>query len=125
MEPLEPFVRGATRAALDQADDPFEAMVRISKEREQHAFGGGFLFSHPKDDPDRYTAQVERCYYHDVLKANGAEHLTAIFCAFDANWIEAIDPAKDGFEFERPTTLGTGGPNCPFRFRRMTMQATD
>ena len=120
VEPTEPFVRSATRSMLDGAPDPFAAMVELTKAREEHAFGAGFVFSHPDDGPDRYTAQVERCFYHDVLKLNDLERLTPIFCAFDANWIDAIDRARDGFEFERPTTIGTGGPNCPFRFRRVS-----
>lgn len=120
IEPMEPFVRGATRAMLDRAEDPFAAMVKLTRDREEHAFGAGFVFSHPDDDPDRYTAQVERCFYHRVLKANDVERLIPIFCALDANWIDAIDPDRDGFQLERPTTIGTGGPNCPFRFRRVT-----
>jgi len=97
-------------------------MVDLTKDREEHAFGAGFVFTHPDDDADRYTAEVERCFYHDVLKANRAARLTQISCAFDSNCIGAIDPARDGFEFERPTTIGTGGPNCPFRFRRTAAQ---
>lgn len=119
VEPMERFVRTATRSMLDAAADPFTTMVALTRDREQHAFGEGFVFTHPEDDPDRYTAQVERCFYHEVLKANGAERLTPIFCAFDSNWIEAIDPSRDGFEFDGPTTIGTGGPNYPFRFRRV------
>jgi L-2-amino-thiazoline-4-carboxylic acid hydrolase-like protein len=123
VEPLEPFVRHATRSVLDEATDPFAAIVLLTKDREQQAFGTGFVFTHPEDDDDQYTAQVERCYYHDVLKANGAEQLTPIFCAFDSNWIDAIDTDCDEFQFERPTTIGTGGPNCPFRFRRHPRRA--
>lgn len=125
VEPLEPFVRTATRSLLDEAADPFAAMVELTRAREQRAFGAGFLFTHPDDDHERYTAQVERCYYHQVLAANDAVQLTPIFCAFDANWIDAIDPECDGFEFERPTTIGTGGPNCPFQFRRIAVRRLD
>ncbi|MGD0456027.1 MAG: L-2-amino-thiazoline-4-carboxylic acid hydrolase [Solirubrobacteraceae bacterium] len=123
VEPLEPFVRDATRSVLDQAPDPFAAMVALTRDREHQAFGAGFEFTHPDDDPERFTSQVERCFYHDVLRANGAERLTAVFCSFDANWIDAIDSDRDGFEFERPTTIGTGGPCCPFRFRRTSRTA--
>src|SRR5262245_48143331 len=118
VEPLRATVQEATTAALDGAPDPFTAMVNISRQRERDAFGAGFTFTHPHDDDRRYTAQVERCYYHDVLAANEAAHLTPVLCAFDANWIDAIDPDRHGFAFERPTTIGTGGPHCPFRFRR-------
>jgi hypothetical protein len=118
VELLEPYVQTATRDLLDGARDPFAAMVQPTKDKEQHAFGAGFEFTHPDEDQDRYTARVERCYYHEVLNANGAGKLTRIFCSFDANWIDAINPDLDGFQFERPTTIGAGGPNCPFRFRR-------
>ncbi|MBV9424745.1 MAG: L-2-amino-thiazoline-4-carboxylic acid hydrolase [Solirubrobacterales bacterium] len=118
VQPLEPFVRTATRTMLDQATDPFATMVALTRDREQQSFGAGFAFTHPEDDPEQFTSQVERCFYHDVLRANDAEKLTPVFCAFDANWIDAIDPDRDGFEFERPTTIGTGGSCCPFRFRR-------
>jgi L-2-amino-thiazoline-4-carboxylic acid hydrolase len=121
--PLEPFVRTATRSVLDEAEDPFAAMVALTRDREQQAFGEGFEFTHPDDDPEHFTSQVERCFYHDVLRASGAGRLTPTFCAFDANWIDAIDPERDGFEFERPTTIGTGGPSCPFRFRRTSRGA--
>jgi hypothetical protein len=119
VEPMQPFVYAATRAALDGAADPFATMVGVSKDRERDVFGVGFGFSHPDDDRDRYTAEVTRCYYHDVLSANGAGQLTPIFCAFDSNWINAIEAERDGLEFERPTTIGTGGDSCPFRFRRI------
>jgi hypothetical protein len=39
-------------------------------------------------------------------------------CAFDKAWIEAIDPARQGFRFDRATTIGYGGSYCPFRFTR-------
>jgi L-2-amino-thiazoline-4-carboxylic acid hydrolase len=118
VEPLQRFVRDATRSVLDNAQDPFTAMVALTRDRETQAFGAGFEFTHPENGPQAFTSQVERCFYHDVLEANGADRLTPIFCAFDANWINAIDPDHDGFAFERPTTIGTGGPCCPFRFRR-------
>ena len=123
VEPLRSSVKAVTKAALDAVADPFAAMVDITRQRERHAFGAGFVFTHPQDDPDHYVAQVERCYYHQVLSANGAQQLTPVFCAFDANWIDAIDPGRHGFSFERPTTIGTGGSNCPFRFRRTSPES--
>ncbi|MET8155948.1 L-2-amino-thiazoline-4-carboxylic acid hydrolase [Sphaerisporangium sp. NPDC005289] len=125
VEPMRGTVQQATAAALDTAADPFAAMVEISRLRERYAFGAGFTFTHPRDDDGHYVAQVERCYYHDILSANGAAHLTPVFCAFDANWIDVIDPERHGFAFDRPTTIGTGDQNCPFRFRRTNTPAED
>jgi hypothetical protein len=47
---------------------------------------------------------------------NGVEPLTTAFCAWDRVWMDEIDPERDGIRAERPTTLGYGGPACPFRF---------
>jgi len=121
--PLRPFVLQVTAAALDGAADAFAEMVAICKEREQKSFGRAFEFRHPADDAATYVADVRRCFYHDVLAANGAAELTPIFCAFDANWADAIDPARHGFTFERRSTIGTGGATCPFTFRRNEEEA--
>jgi hypothetical protein len=118
VEPLAYVVRQATTALLDHAPDPFRAMVELSRAREGEAFGAGFVFEHPADDDSRFFADVQRCHYHDTLVANGAPELTPVMCAFDANWIEAIDPARHGFRFERTTTIGLGGTHCPFHFFR-------
>ncbi|SEG73778.1 L-2-amino-thiazoline-4-carboxylic acid hydrolase [Thermomonospora echinospora] len=118
VEPLGDAVHVGTRAMLDAAPDPFAALVAVSKSREEHAFGKGFTFRRPADDDRRYLLNIHRCFYHDVLVANSVPELTPAMCAFDANWIEAIDPDRDGFRFERVTTIGLGGTHCPFHFTR-------
>ncbi|GAA2097814.1 L-2-amino-thiazoline-4-carboxylic acid hydrolase [Actinomadura alba] len=125
LEPLGDAVHASTRAMLDAAPDPFTAMVAISKSREKYAFGEGFTFRRPADDDQRYRVDVHRCFYHDVLVANSAPELTPAMCAFDGNWIEAIDPDKDGFRFERATTIGLGGTHCPFHFTRTGAREAD
>jgi hypothetical protein len=99
-------------------------MVELSKSREQYGFGKGFTFHRTTDD-DHYLLDVHRCFYHDVLVANSAPELTPAMCAFDGNWIEAIDPDKHGIRFDRATTIGLGGTHCPFHFHRTDATATD
>ncbi|MFI0727498.1 L-2-amino-thiazoline-4-carboxylic acid hydrolase [Streptomyces sp. NPDC021225] len=118
VEPLGDAVHASTRAMLDVAPDPFRAMVDVSRAREKYAFGKTFTFRRTADDDRRYLLDVHRCFYHDVLKANSASELTPVMCAFDGNWIEAIDPDRHGFRFERDTTIGLGGSHCPFHFTR-------
>ncbi|MFF5211649.1 L-2-amino-thiazoline-4-carboxylic acid hydrolase [Streptosporangium sp. NPDC000396] len=124
-EPLSDMLRESTRAMLDTAPDPFEAMVALSKSREEYAFGRGFTFGRAADDDRRYLLDVHRCFYHDVLVANSATELTPVMCAFDKGWIDAIDPDKHGFRFERATTIGLGGTHCPFHFRRTGADKVD
>ena len=117
--PLRDTIRAGTAHMLDRAPDPFEAMVATSKAREAYFFGKGFVFERPRDDQSAYYADVTRCLWHSFFVANGAPELTPIFCDFDANWIDAIDPARHGFRFGRDTTLGYGGALCPFHFFRL------
>ncbi|QFZ23055.1 L-2-amino-thiazoline-4-carboxylic acid hydrolase [Saccharothrix syringae] len=118
VEPLAPAVRAATAAMLDAAPDPYRAMVELVRAREVDAFGAGFAFEHPVDDDSRFEADVRRCFYYDVLMANGASELAPVMCEFDRSWIDAIEPGRHGFRFERVTTIGTGGSHCPFHFGR-------
>lgn len=117
--PLRDSIRTGTTLMLDHAPDPFQAMRAVSKARELHFFGAGFTFERSRDDDRAYYADVTRCLWHSFFVANGAPELTPIFCEFDTNWIEAINPARHRVQFSRATTLGNGGPLCPFHFFRL------
>jgi hypothetical protein len=119
IKPTRDFVREATTQMLDAAPDPLHALAEVSKFREEHFYGAGFTFEHERDDNQAYLVNVRRCFYHNFFVANGAPELTPIFCDFDANWIDAIDPARHGVRFERTTTMGYGGTMCPFHFYRI------
>jgi hypothetical protein len=118
-EPFAPFVRDAALAMLDTAPDPYRAMVEMAKSRETTSFGAAFEFRHAVDDGARFHQDVHRCHYHDVLVAAGVPELTPALCAFDRSWIDAINPDRHGFRFDRETTIGLGGTHCPFHFSRV------
>jgi len=63
---------------------------------------------------------VKRCFYHQYAQENSAPELMQILCEWDWLWANAIEPARHGFSFELPTTLGYGGDMCRFCFRRLT-----
>ncbi|MGW7291409.1 L-2-amino-thiazoline-4-carboxylic acid hydrolase [Streptomyces xiamenensis] len=119
-EPFGPALTEGVRALLDAAPDPFATMVTVARTREETDFGAEFTFTHPRDDSRAFFADVVRCGYHDWLTERGAGELTPVLCAFDGNWIRAIDPERHGFAFTRTTTIGEGGTHCPFHFRRTT-----
>jgi len=118
VEPFAEPVRTGTRAMLDAATDPFATMVAYARAREDVDFGTEFEFRHPVDGDGEFHADVHRCGYHDFLTRHDAAELTPVLCAFDANWIGAIEPHRDGFAFDRETTIGLGGDFCPFHFKR-------
>lgn len=123
VEPLRATVGEATGQWLDHAPDPFQAITDISKSRERDYFGAAFAFDRPRDDGGAYYLDIRRCLWHSFFVAEGAPELTPIFCAFDENWIEAVVPGRHGVRFARATTLGTGGPLCPFHFFRASKEA--
>jgi hypothetical protein len=119
-EPLRQPVLTGTARTLDESDDPFTQLVGISKARERQAFGASFQFERRRDDAFGYYLDIVRCLWHSFFTAEGYPELTGLFCAFDNNWSEAIDPDKHGVRFERVTTLATGGSLCPFHFFRVS-----
>jgi hypothetical protein len=122
IEPFREVVKFGTAQMLDHAPNPFQALVATSKTRELYFFGKSFSFERPRDDERAYYCDVTRCLWHSFFVAEGAPQLTPIFCEFDANWIDAIDPVQHGLQFVRATTLGYGGQLCAFHFHRLAPQ---
>jgi L-2-amino-thiazoline-4-carboxylic acid hydrolase len=118
VEPWRELLGGPVGRALDASPDPLLMLVESSKAKEEHVYGPSFEFEREQDDADTYLLNVRRCYFHQYFGAHGVPELTTVFCDWDSSWIGAIDPARHGVRFERPTTLGYGGDCCRFQFRR-------
>ena len=107
-----------TQAILMFSKDPFLAITNAGKKRVIEQYGGAWEFR-LEETENSFTMTSTKCFYHDFFTAAGAQHLTRIFCSWDENWIKPIDPTKHGILFERPTTIGLGGNECPFIFKRV------
>lgn len=107
-----------TQAILMFSKDPFTAITNAGKKRAIEQYGGAWEFMFEETDTS-FTMTSTKCFYHDFFTVAEAQHLTRIFCSWDENWIKQIDPIKYGILFERPTTLGYGGKECPFIFKRI------
>ncbi len=118
LEPNRAALREGVGYALDHAPAPMSVLVDASKAREAEFFGQTFTFERQQDDDRAYILLVKRCFYQRFAVANGAPELMQILCEWDWLWATAIEPAKHGFGFELPTTLGYGGDACRFCFRR-------
>jgi hypothetical protein len=107
-----------TQAILMFSKDSFSAITGAGKERALGQYGRAWEFRFEETDSS-FTMTSTKCFYHDFFIAAGAQELTRVFCSWDENWIKPIDPAKHGVSFERPTTMGYGGKECPFIFKRV------
>ena len=106
---------------MNTGTDPFRNVVTYSKSQEEQFFGSKFTFERVQDDDHAYRVHVHECFYHRFFSENSAPELTQLACDINANWIDAIDPAKHGVRFERPSMLGYGGDKCRFYFYRLPM----
>jgi hypothetical protein len=104
---------------MDSATDPFRDLVTHTKSQEEQFLGSTFNFERVQDDDHAYKVHVNECFYHRFFSENDAPELTKLACDINANWIDAIDPAKHGVRFDRPSMLGYGGDKCQFYFYRL------
>lgn len=107
-----------TQAILMFSKDPFLAITAARKKRAMEQYGEAWEFRFEETD-NSFAMISTKCFYHDFFTAAGAQELTRVFCSWDENWIKPIEPIKYGISFERPTTMGYGGKECPFIFRRV------
>jgi|HubBroStandDraft_4_1064222.scaffolds.fasta_scaffold315571_2 hypothetical protein len=104
---------------MNAAADPFRDLVTHTKSQEEQFLGSTFNFERVQDDDHAYKVHVHKCFYHSFFSENGAPELTRLACDINANWIDAIDPAKHGVRFERPSMLGYGDDKCQFHYYRL------
>lgn len=84
----------STQQLLDNSSYPFEALVKVSKEREQNYFGNSFEFDRPVDNEYGYILHVKKCLFHLVLAALNLTELQHILCSMDLGWINGIKAGK-------------------------------
>ncbi len=58
--------------------------------------------------------KVRRCFFRDFFADHDTTLVTTVMCAFDVNWIQAIDPAVSGLRAERTSLLSLGDDECRF-----------
>lgn len=129
---IEPFGKKMSgylleRFGITQAE-PAAAFVRISenfKSRGEARFGKAFLYAEDVRDADRSFTNIQRCFFNDFFRANGAPEVTRIFCALDHVWVDALHDGPYGVRFERPSTLAQGADACRFQFSRVPTPAGD
>lgn len=112
------MLRLYTWVLLTFSRDPFNAITHAGSQRALNQYGREWEFR--IEETDRcFSMTATKCFYADFFRAVGEPQLTRVFCRWDQNWIEPIDPARHKISFDRPTTIGFGGKECPFIFKRI------
>ncbi len=110
----------ADRFGISQ-DAPEQAFNRIAenfKARGEERFGQAYTYVQEVQDEGRSFVNIQKCFFDDFFRANGAREVTPIFCAVDNLWAEELEKPQYGVRFERPTTLARGDDMCRFQFTK-------
>lgn len=85
-------------------------------EKTAPVLGESWTVTYERDDDRSFEMRFTSCGFNDFFRHNGVPALTTVLCAWDRTWMDELSPERDGIRASRPTTLGAGGPACPFRF---------
>jgi hypothetical protein len=108
--------RTSVRVMLFFMPDPVGTMRRRSIAPFFRAvFGRLFTFEELRTS-DGFVLVIPRCGVHEFFKSEGEPRLTRVFCAWDRNWLGALDRADRPVATRRTLTLVTDGTPCEFHF---------
>ena len=77
-------------------------------------YGKGWDMGFSRPEPGTFEMNVTRCFFRDFFARHDAPLVTTVMCAFDVNWMQAIDPAVSGLRAERTSLLSLGNDHCRF-----------
>lgn len=100
--------------ALARRDDPLGAVDRACRTGFA-MYGTSFDIAFDRPDEATFVMEVGRCFFHDFFTRHGAGEVTTVLCAWDTNWMTALDPAVSGLRSERTSLLSLGHDACRFR----------
>ncbi|NMO51384.1 L-2-amino-thiazoline-4-carboxylic acid hydrolase [Actinoplanes sp. TBRC 11911] len=100
--------------ALGRRKEPLDVIERACR-KEGPLYGTYYDIAFDRQSPDAFEMRVERCFFRDHFARHGSPALTTVMCAWDANWMRAVDPAVSGLRAERTTLMSQGDDACRFR----------
>jgi hypothetical protein len=78
-------------------------------------YGRYFDIDFERPEPSTFEMRVGRCFFRDFFARHDAQAVTTVLCAWDVNWMKALDPAVSGLRAERTSLLSLGDDACRFR----------
>ena len=100
--------------ALSKRQHPLDVIDKACR-MEGPLYGSYYDIAFDRQDADTFEMRVHRCFFRDHFTRRNNPQLTTALCAWDANWMKAIDPAVSGLRAERTTLMSLGDDACRFR----------
>jgi hypothetical protein len=98
---------------LSKRDEPLDKIDKACRKMEP-LYGQGWDMRFERPEPQVFEMKVRRCFFRDFFARHDATLVTTVMCAFDVNWMQAIDPAVSGLRAERTSLLSLGDEECRF-----------
>jgi L-2-amino-thiazoline-4-carboxylic acid hydrolase len=98
---------------LSKREDPLDKIDKACRKMEP-LYGAGWDMRFERPEPQVFEMKVRRCFFRDFFARHDATLVTTVMCAFDVNWMQAIDPAVSGLRAERTSLLSLGDEECRF-----------
>jgi L-2-amino-thiazoline-4-carboxylic acid hydrolase len=98
---------------LSKREEPLDKIDKACRKMEP-LYGAGWDMTFERPEPQVFEMKVRRCFFRDFFARHDETLLTTVMCAFDVNWMQAIDPAVSGLRAERTSLLSLGDEECRF-----------
>lgn len=98
---------------LSKREEPLDKIDKACRKMEP-LYGQGWDMRFERPVPQVFEMKVRRCFFRDFFARHDATLVTTVMCAFDVNWMQAIDPAVSGLRAERTSLLSLGDEECRF-----------
>jgi hypothetical protein len=103
--------------ALAHADDPLDTLDAGCR-KTFAMYGSYYDIDFERVDPATFEMRVGRCFFRDFFARHDLTPVTTVLCAWDANWMQALDPGTTGLVSARTSLLSLGHASCVFRVER-------
>lgn len=100
-------------SALNERDEPLDKIEKTCRVMVK-LYPARFEFDFRRPEPGLFEMNVRRCFWRDFFARHDATPVTTVMCAFDVNFMKAIDPAVSGLRAERTSLLSLGDSSCRF-----------
>jgi hypothetical protein len=100
-------------STLSKREQPLDKIDNACRKMEP-IWGAGWDMEFERPEPGLFEMNVRRCFFRDFFDRHDARLVTTVMCAFDVNFMQAIDPAVSGLRAERTSLLSLGDDHCRF-----------
>jgi L-2-amino-thiazoline-4-carboxylic acid hydrolase len=100
-------------STLNERKDPLDKIEKACR-KTVGIYPAYFEFDFQRPDPGLFEMNIRRCFFRDFFDRHDARLVTTVMCAFDVNFMKAIDPSVSGLRAERTSLLSLGDDQCRF-----------